>query len=61
MKFIVELGPGVWLADGDGDPPRTLWIGNAKRYLTEHGAKGALARARKHRPFKSAKILPCHA
>jgi len=30
-----------WIADWEGDPPRTLKIENAKEYKTLHGAKVA--------------------
>lgn len=43
---IVELEPGVWLADGEGDPPRTLVKASAKRFQTGPAAVGALCRAR---------------
>lgn len=51
---IVELEPGVWLTDGEGDPPRTLVKSNAKRYQSAAYALGALTRARKFRPFEAA-------
>lgn len=56
---IVELEPGVWLADGDGDPPRTLIKASAKRYQSGASAVGALCRARKSsgRAFENALIV----
>lgn len=56
MKFIVCLDDGCWLADGDGDPPRTLVRENAKRFSTRHKAGLALSAARKYRPFRRAEI-----
>ena len=57
MTFIVEIQPGCWLADLEGDPGRTLVKENAKHYRTEPAAKAALTRARKFRPLKKAKIV----
>ena len=55
--MIVELEPGVWLTEGDGDPPRTLRIENATRYPNMTAACKALTKARKYRPFKNATIM----
>lgn len=54
--MIVELEKGVWLADGEGDPPRTLVKENAKEFDMDEALK-ALAEARKFRPFKKAEII----
>jgi hypothetical protein len=54
--WIVELQPGCWICDGDGDPPRTLKITNAQHYETEQYAIDALKWARSFRPFPAAKI-----
>jgi hypothetical protein len=54
---VVRLEPGVWLTDGDGDPPRTLQPMNAKIY-TAREARRALAAARRYRPFRLARVLP---
>ena len=54
MKVLLE--DGVWLSDGEGDPPRTLVEENAKEFVTFEGAFIALAEARKLRPFKNAQI-----
>lgn len=54
--FIVQLEPGVWLADGEGDPPRTLDRQQAEPYATPASAGRALLHARKFRPFDSARI-----
>ena len=54
--WIVKLEPGVWLADGDGDPPRTLVRDNAKRFSTYQTAWLALDEARRWRPFEKATI-----
>ena len=52
MKVLLE--PGVWLAEGDGDPPRTLIEENAREFDTQKEALAALSDARKYRPFKNA-------
>lgn len=54
--YIVELEPGVWLAEGDGDPPRTLRRENAKIHPTKTAAGESLYSVRDYRKFKSAKI-----
>lgn len=50
----VQLEPGVWLADGDGDPPRTVLEDHAKEFDSEKEALAALSEARKFRLFKNA-------
>lgn len=45
--FKVELEPGVWLADGEGDPARTLDESKAKAFKTIKEAGAALTEARK--------------
>lgn len=57
--FIVELEPGVWLAEWSGDPGRTLARENAKRYAIYEDAVRGKARARRMRKFADAKIIPC--
>ena len=61
MKFIVMLEDSssgvVWLADGDGDPPRTLRMENARRFDSRRSAQKALAHARTHRPFRRAQLV----
>ena len=54
--FVVELEPGVWLAEWSGDPGRTCDRRNAKVYVTEVEAIRGKARARRMRPFRNAKI-----
>ena len=56
---IVELEPGVWLTDGEGDPPRTLNKASATRYQSGPAAVGALCRARagSGRKFEDAVIV----
>ena len=54
MKVLLE--PGVWLADGDGDPPRTLVEADAKEFASRFVAFMALESARKYRPFERAEI-----
>lgn len=52
----VQLEKGVWLADGDGDPSRTLVEENAKEFNSNDKAIRALSKARKYRSFKNAVI-----
>lgn len=54
--MIVELENGCWLADGVGDPARTVVKENAKDFSTQDEALKALAEARKFRPFENAVI-----
>jgi len=56
--WIVELSPGVWTADWNGDPGRTLVFGSAKYYQTEKAASKDLKRCREYRPFLKAQIYP---
>lgn len=55
-RFVVKLQDGCWLADGEGDPPRTLVLSNARRFTTRLKAGRALNDARKYRPFRRAEI-----
>ena len=55
MKVLLEKD--VWLASGDGDPPRTLKEKNAKEFDSMEDALLALKEARKLRPFKNAQIV----
>ena len=55
-KWTVELEPGVWLAHGKGDPPRTLRPEYAKPFANETAARRALQAARKFRPFSIAVV-----
>jgi len=55
-EYIVKLEDGVWLADGDGDPPRTIVRHNANRFITLYAAGRALAKAQRIQPFRSAAI-----
>jgi len=55
MKVLLEKG--VWIADGEGDPPRTTVEENAKNYDNIKDALAALAEARKFRPFENAEIV----
>jgi hypothetical protein len=52
----VELEHGVWLAEGEGDPPRTLQEKDAKQFKTMKEAVLALCKAREYRPFDKAVI-----
>lgn len=55
--MIIQLEDGVWLADGEGDPPRTLVKENAKEFADMNEALEALTEARKFRPFEKAEII----
>ena len=55
--FYVELEPGVWLREGDGDPPRTLDVQFAHGWRSRVTAEKHLAAARQFRPFANAQIL----
>ena len=55
-NWIVELEPGVFLADGDGDPPRSLSNENAAVFSSHPRARIALMNAQKHRPFAGASV-----
>lgn len=57
MTYIVELEPGVWLAELTGDPGRTLDRSNAKVYATYEDAVRGRARSRRMRKFADAKII----
>lgn len=59
--FIIELQNGCWLADGDGDPCRTLVVGNALQFKTEKLANTALKKAKADNPsrkFATSKVVP---
>lgn len=51
-KFIVKIGANAYLINGDGDPPRTLLLMNAKRFNSEKSAKRAITAAQKTHPLK---------
>lgn len=55
--MIVELESGVYLADGEGDPARTILKENAQQFLSMKDACIALTKARQYRPFKGAVII----
>lgn len=55
-QYVVQLDDGVWLASGDGDPPRTLKLENAARFATNRKAVIALCEARKFRPFRRGQV-----
>ena len=56
-KYIVELEPGVWVADIDGDPGRTVVEANAQRFERATAACAALSEARRYRPFRRAAVV----
>ena len=53
-RYIVQLGFELWLAPWHGDPGRTLFVENAKRFTSRRQAEKALEDARKYRPFPDA-------
>ena len=59
-EYVVMLedspSGNCWLADGDGDPPRTLRLEHAKRFPGRVAALKGLAKARELRPFRRAQI-----
>lgn len=58
-EFVVELQDGCWLADWEGDPGRTLRLGNAKLFRSEQDAAFALEETRRNFPrrgYRDAKI-----
>ncbi len=55
-EWIVQLEPGVWIAEIEGDPGRTLVQENAQRFENMVTAAKALTAARTFRPFKNASI-----
>ena len=56
-SYIAEIEPGVWIANGFGDPPRTLIKDNARRFTDKRLASMAIRRARKFKPFPAAKAI----
>ena len=54
--WIVELEPGVWMAQGNGDPPRTCIAEHARKFDVWTIARIALGYARTFRPFANARI-----
>jgi hypothetical protein len=57
IMYIVKLEEGVWLADGEGDPCRTLSEENAKKFEKFSNAKRGLSNARAYKEFASARIF----
>lgn len=53
-RWRVVLEDGVWLADGVGDPARTLVQENAAVWRSRRAAQDALEQARKFRLFANA-------
>lgn len=58
--YIVELEPGVYTAPWAGDPGRTCVLATSVRYKNISLATYALARARRWRQFRDAKIIEEH-
>ncbi len=57
VKLILELEKNVWLAEGRGDPARTLVRKNAKVMSSPQEAAKELDAARKYRLFSNAVIV----
>lgn len=57
IRFAIELEPGVWATNMEGDPGRTVAVQNAETY-SARGAIAVLAHARRYRPFRWARIVP---
>ena len=55
-QWIVQIEPGVYLAEGDGDPARTMQIDNAKQFNSHPRARIALMSARRYRAFLDATV-----
>ena len=53
-EWVVELEPGVWIADIEGDPGRTLKRTNAKTFSSPKDARRGITDARKYRAFQGA-------
>lgn len=60
QTLIVELETGIYLADWDGDPGRTLKKQNARRFTSNQAALKALDAARRSsgRAFVRATVVP---
>jgi len=56
-KYIIELEPGVWIADWDGDPGRTKIKENAKVFESRKKAECMLNNCRIYREFNNAIII----
>lgn len=56
-NWIIELEPGVWLTEGEGDPPRTLVKANAVSWMNTLAAMKALNAAKAYHTFPNAKIV----
>jgi len=57
IEYIVELEHNVFLAEGEGDPPRTMLASNAAGFQFKNQADNALVEAREFRPFKDARVV----
>lgn len=55
-NWIVELDPGVFLADAEGDHGRTLAIEKAKVFKSHPRARIGLLDAQKYRYFEAARV-----
>ena len=55
--YIIELEPGVFICDVEGDPGRTLVRENAQVFRGYSNGEKALIAAREYRPFENAEII----
>ncbi len=55
--YIIELEDSVYLADGQGDPPRTLVKSNAKSFSSMGSAYQSLKKALTQRNFKNPRVI----
>lgn len=59
MNYLVRIDAPTdcWLADGEGDPPRTLVKESARRFKTRPSAQMAIMRANRKHPGKRRKYF----
>ncbi len=51
-KYILNIGKGVWIADWEGDPPRTLVRESAKQFSSREKAKKHIEVVKQTHPFR---------
>ena len=56
-RWVVQLEKGVWIADWEGDPGRTIVKRNRRGFRNKEDAQTALTKAREYRPISKAKII----
>lgn len=57
MRYVVELGQGVWLGPLPGDPSLATSITSARRFAWLWVAENALRRARRRESFPLARVV----